>query len=946
MPPENSSFNALPVHIHTTSESATAMQPHVVFNSNQYGQNASGSANNFTPSVAAPIVLTSVPQNYNNNNRSVCFNSNLQQPSYQTVAYNTPPLLPKGTGVSYGLVPDSCFNGSPQQIMHTQISLPEMPSHTYVPPVPQISSRQPTDSFKNQLDNILREFGLEPKSRARAYQQPYPDYFDLTPYPRGFTIPNFDKFTGEHGKSTYEHIGQFLAQCSDIGTSDVYRLKLFPLSLSDTAFTWFTSLAPNSILTWAQLEKKFHDYFYSGETELRLSDLTMVRQQHNERVHDYIRRFQDVKNRCFSLNIAEKDLADLAFSGLLAHIKEKLEGQEFLDVNQVLQKALAHENQAKEIKKQSRLKENMNKEKENHMVKDLEYDGDSASGDYIDICIAEWVQAPTSKPFACSALNPTPTKREDIKYTFDVSKCDRIFDMLLQEKLIRVREGHVIPIPEELAGRDYCKWHNSFSHAINGCNVFRRQVQSAISDGRLTFIESAKMKLDTDPFPINVIDFTNKKMLIRSDQTESARGKNVVIDDNAPPRIIRPKNPKGGWKINKKKKQSAPIPKPTVKKLLDKYTLCKDNNVFSQFGGTKCSPCGPEGDEHRPGPSLHEERARFSWEARSHEAAVFRGSRSTVQTAYGRINKGDCKFAWVPIGRESHVVSRDGTEHGCTKSIAAADTRLHADLEPIVQTHSNKAMVPISTSQSGPSASLCARDSLKVGVGRTAVHGLEIGGHQSVDGSGSVQRRDVDREEKGLDHIRGASSCTSQKTESASMHTDPVMRSISSGKRFPPMGFKPSTSSSTQGGGSASRGSLKIKASNVYDQQRVFSAKQGISAPRTEVCQCRPRNSGGSRIKSVAPETKPRPQWCPTRLTPTQKRGLQRLRASEIRKEIAEKKNDEWLNKGRLMVSPKMIWIKKCIIADENINVDDMVTAGDSKNITDAPTDMDVDQGR
>jgi hypothetical protein len=32
-------------------------------------------------------------------------------------------------------------------------------------------------------------------------------------------------------------------------------LRMFPLSLSSTAFTWFISLAPNSIFTWAQLEK-------------------------------------------------------------------------------------------------------------------------------------------------------------------------------------------------------------------------------------------------------------------------------------------------------------------------------------------------------------------------------------------------------------------------------------------------------------------------------------------------------------------------------------------------------------------------------------------------------------------------------------------------------------------------------------------------------------------
>jgi hypothetical protein len=54
---------------------------------------------------------------------------------------------------------------------------------------------------------------------------------------------------------------------------------MFPLSLSGTTFTWFTSLAPNSIFTWAQLEQKFHEYFYSGDTKLRLSHLTAIKQK-------------------------------------------------------------------------------------------------------------------------------------------------------------------------------------------------------------------------------------------------------------------------------------------------------------------------------------------------------------------------------------------------------------------------------------------------------------------------------------------------------------------------------------------------------------------------------------------------------------------------------------------------------------------------------------------
>jgi hypothetical protein len=35
-----------------------------------------------------------------------------------------------------------------------------------------------------------------------------------------------------------------------------------------TAFAWFSSLAPNSIDSWNQLEQKFHDHFFSGDYQL------------------------------------------------------------------------------------------------------------------------------------------------------------------------------------------------------------------------------------------------------------------------------------------------------------------------------------------------------------------------------------------------------------------------------------------------------------------------------------------------------------------------------------------------------------------------------------------------------------------------------------------------------------------------------------------------------
>jgi hypothetical protein len=115
---------------------------------------------------------------------------------------------------------------------------------------------------------------------------------------------------------------------------------MFPLSLSGTDFTWFTSLAPNSIFTWAQLEQKFYEYFYSSNTDLRLSHLTAIKQKYNEPAVNYIRRFRDTRNQCFNLNIFDKDLTDLAYSELSPHLKEKLESHVFFDVSQVLQRAL------------------------------------------------------------------------------------------------------------------------------------------------------------------------------------------------------------------------------------------------------------------------------------------------------------------------------------------------------------------------------------------------------------------------------------------------------------------------------------------------------------------------------------------------------------------------------------------------------------------------------
>jgi hypothetical protein len=131
---------------------------------------------------------------------------------------------------------------------------------------------------------------------GQSYRRPYDNQFDRLPYPQGTIIPEFTKFSGDQGKSTREHIDQFIAQLGELTDTEAFRVHLFSVSLTGIAFTWYATLPPNSILSWGDLEQKNHEHFFSGDYELYLVDLVALRQEKDESVNDYIRRFWDTRN--------------------------------------------------------------------------------------------------------------------------------------------------------------------------------------------------------------------------------------------------------------------------------------------------------------------------------------------------------------------------------------------------------------------------------------------------------------------------------------------------------------------------------------------------------------------------------------------------------------------------------------------------------------------------
>jgi hypothetical protein len=155
-----------------------------------------------------------------------------------------------------------------------------------------------------------------------GYTKPYPSDYDLIPLPPKYRLPEITKFSGVEGSSSIEHVSRYLAQLGMMSVSDPLRVRFFSQSLTGPAFRWYTSLGPDSILTWKQLEEQFHIQYHSEAVEAGIADLAQVYQKRGETVAEYIQRFREVKNRCYSIRILEKEAVELASLGLVKPVRD------------------------------------------------------------------------------------------------------------------------------------------------------------------------------------------------------------------------------------------------------------------------------------------------------------------------------------------------------------------------------------------------------------------------------------------------------------------------------------------------------------------------------------------------------------------------------------------------------------------------------------------------
>jgi len=117
---------------------------------------------------------------------------------------------------------------------------------------------------------------------------------------------------------------------------------------------------------------------------------------------------------------------------------------------------------------------------------DLEFDSGSDAVEENEINLAELKDGP---PNVCKLLRPSNGKNpEEPKndkyppktYTFDVTKCEEIFDLLVVDGIILVPKNLKVPPVEQRKKRRFCKFYGFLGHNLSRCTRFRDFVQKAL----------------------------------------------------------------------------------------------------------------------------------------------------------------------------------------------------------------------------------------------------------------------------------------------------------------------------------------------------------------------------------------------------------------------------------------------------------------------------------
>lgn len=191
-------------------------------------------------------------------------------------------------------------------------------------------------------------------------------------------------------------------------------------------------------------------------------------------------------------------LPGLAISGMLPAVKEKLLGQQFEDLGQLAQRLGMISIQFQNMRREPRF------QKDNAFTNMYQQFLTGTTEDDYEEEVAFALPMDWSKK-AIEVPNTWRKEEGENRYDFDVAKSERLFSLLVQEGIIKLPLNHSMLANGGVKSKKYCGLHDTTTHSISECRIFKQMIQKAIQSKQLMF-GSRKMQIETEPFPpVNMV---------------------------------------------------------------------------------------------------------------------------------------------------------------------------------------------------------------------------------------------------------------------------------------------------------------------------------------------------------------------------------------------------------------------------------------------------------
>ena len=121
-----------------------------------------------------------------------------------------------------------------------------------------------------------------------------------------------------------EHVIKFMYSIGPFVGDGELCLREFSKSLTDRAYTWYSTLQPNSIPTWEDMEESFCTKYFHGEEKVTIITLHNTKQKPSEGLLDFIWRFRDIALDCYG-QYKEQELVEISIDNMFPEYQAHLE---------------------------------------------------------------------------------------------------------------------------------------------------------------------------------------------------------------------------------------------------------------------------------------------------------------------------------------------------------------------------------------------------------------------------------------------------------------------------------------------------------------------------------------------------------------------------------------------------------------------------------------------